>query len=252
MATPTEKEKSTRKEVTAFGGFVHDLVNHVTAATLSMNYMEQRLTKDSEMLRDYALQSAKTRKSIEQFARSARVYMKKGRAHSRINLRKEIEMAIEPFRFSAKTSDIEIKIRPGENIFIYGNKFKFQQIISNLVSNALYACRSCEKNIENVRKSKKQRVETRRSRNVEILYEQGSEAHVKIVVRDNGCGIPKEIMGRIFEPFFTTKDRQGSGLGLATVKKIVEEDFGGTMQARMRTSGGASFTLLLQRSLNRN
>ena len=44
-------------------------------------------------------------------------------------------------------------------------------------------------------------------------------------MKDNGRGIPKEIQSKIFEPNFTTKN-SGTGLGLAMVKKIVD-DFGG-------------------------
>jgi two-component system sensor histidine kinase PilS (NtrC family) len=64
---------------------------------------------------------------------------------------------------------------------------------------------------------------------------------VQIAVRDTGCGIPQEIRERMFEPFFTSK-RRGSGLGLATVHRIVESH-GATLQIESSVGVGSTFTI---------
>jgi len=52
-----------------------------------------------------------------------------------------------------------------------------------------------------------------------------------VEVRDNGRGIPPEILDRIWEPFFTTKDvGQGTGLGLDIARRLVERQHGGTLR----------------------
>ncbi len=66
---------------------------------------------------------------------------------------------------------------------------------------------------------------------------------VALEVRDWGPGLPNEMEDRLFKPFFTTKPN-GTGLGLANVKKIVQLH-DGSVTARNRPEGGASFTIVL-------
>ena len=56
-------------------------------------------------------------------------------------------------------------------------------------------------------------------------HRSGRHPDVQILIRNDGVPIPTEHVGKVFEPYFTTK-RSGTGLGLATVKKIVEEHHG--------------------------
>lgn len=66
---------------------------------------------------------------------------------------------------------------------------------------------------------------------------------VTVSVRDWGPGIPGDRLDQIFKPFYTTR-AQGTGLGLAVVKKIVEAH-GGTVEASNHESGGAEFVVRL-------
>jgi C4-dicarboxylate-specific signal transduction histidine kinase len=69
------------------------------------------------------------------------------------------------------------------------------------------------------------------------------EGRVRIVVRDNGPGVPEEFLPRLFEPYATTKEK-GTGLGLAIVQRIVFEH-GGEIAYRKAQRGGAVFEILL-------
>jgi signal transduction histidine kinase len=69
-----------------------------------------------------------------------------------------------------------------------------------------------------------------------------------ITLRDNGPGIPAEVLPRIFDPFFTTKDvGEGSGLGLSIVHGIVERH-GGTIEVDSRVGEGTTFRVVLPRA----
>jgi len=70
---------------------------------------------------------------------------------------------------------------------------------------------------------------------------------VRVAVRDNGIGIPREIIGKVFDPYFSTKEKdasKGSGLGLAIVHSIITKH-GGTVEVDSSPGQGSTFTLYL-------
>jgi signal transduction histidine kinase len=71
----------------------------------------------------------------------------------------------------------------------------------------------------------------------------GRGVEVQILIKNDGAPIPAEILDKVFEPFFTTK-RSGTGLGLATVKKIVEEH-DGTIAIGSAPGEGTTVTIRL-------
>jgi two-component system, sensor histidine kinase and response regulator len=78
------------------------------------------------------------------------------------------------------------------------------------------------------------------------------EPLVAITVRDNGPGIPQDILPRIFEPGFTTKpERKGTGLGLAIVQRFVVEN-GAGLHVQTHLGSGTTFTVYLPGKLHRS
>ncbi|MGL5877070.1 MAG: sensor histidine kinase, partial [Xenococcaceae cyanobacterium] len=74
--------------------------------------------------------------------------------------------------------------------------------------------------------------------------------NVLVRITDSGSGIPSEIQSRIFEPFYTTKPvGKGSGLGLETVRRIVENRHRGTLSLNSQP-GKTQFTVCLPVSSN--
>lgn len=73
----------------------------------------------------------------------------------------------------------------------------------------------------------------------------GAQSAIEIRIRDNGTGIPSDVIGRVFDAFFTTKTK-GTGLGMAIARRIVEAH-GGTLELGDQDAG-AEFVIVLPRS----
>jgi two-component system, NtrC family, sensor kinase len=68
---------------------------------------------------------------------------------------------------------------------------------------------------------------------------------IQVTVRDDGCGIPPEILSRLFEPFLTTKETgRGVGLGLAISRSILERH-NGNIEVQSEVGRGTTFTVTL-------
>jgi len=126
--------------------------------------------------------------------------------------------------------ETEISCEPGlPEIFM--DKEKMEQVIMNLISNAMYFMEGKEKKILRITAEE------------EILI--GKNNQLKIVVADTGTGIKIENMSKIFDPFFTTKEMgKGTGLGLSISYGIIH-DHGGVIWAENNVWGGASFYIML-------
>lgn len=116
---------------------------------------------------------------------------------------------------------VELSLEPG--VFARAETGPLSQILINLLLNAAQAMGG------------------KGSVTVVTRREQGE---VQLLVRDQGPGIPPEVMPRLFEPFFTTKGRQGTGLGLAVSLRLTQV-MGGRLGAENLPEGGARFTVSL-------
>lgn len=105
---------------------------------------------------------------------------------------------------------------------------EIQQVFANLIRNA----------IEAVSRHGAITVHVFASRRWTADAQQG----VRVVIADNGPGIPEENRERIFEPFFTTKGENGTGLGLWITGGIVHKH-GGSIRVRSSTKVGRSGTV---------
>lgn len=83
-----------------------------------------------------------------------------------------------------------------------------------------------------------------------VVSAREDEGNVICTVRDNGAGIPLEMLAKVFDKMTTDPDKEGTGLGLAIVKQIVEAH-GGTASAESIHGAGAAFTFTIPTQPNR-
>ena len=114
------------------------------------------------------------------------------------------------------------------------------RVILNLINNAFYAvAEKQKKGTENYEPT----VTVSTSRTLSFGEGRGE---VVIKVKDNGNGIPQNIIDKIFQPFFTTKPTgQGTGLGLSLAYDIVTKEHNGSIKAESIPNEGTTFTILL-------
>lgn len=143
---------------------------------------------------------------------------------ARIDLSELLKTTLEQFEQNAVNADVRIEFRGAQQSEVSADRDYLAQVFVNIAQNAVQAMPA----------GGKLTVETAENEN---------EAVVKF--SDNGAGIATENLEKIFDPFFTTKDiGQGTGLGLAVSRRIVEEH-GGRLEAGNNEDGGATFTIYL-------
>ena len=151
-----------------------------------------------------------------------------------LDLNKVVVNSLSLVERQLQTHGIELKKALCDSaLLIEGNYLHLEQIVINLVVNAMNSLDSVK------RKDKKIEVKTRR-KNSNALLE----------VKDNGIGLPVKNRDKIFDPFFSTKKPgEGMGLGLAIVKNFVKEHKG-KVTTRNNKTGGSSFSIRFPISLS--
>lgn len=133
---------------------------------------------------------------------------------------RSIAALVEPM---ARKRGIEVSAET-ENAVARGDAAQLEQVLSNLVINAIHAC------------SEGDQVRISCGRLADRVY---------LRVADTGHGMDEETKSRIFEPFFTTKDvGQGTGLGLSVAHGIVEEH-GGSISVESAPAKGSVISVFL-------
>ncbi|MEX0604122.1 MAG: ATP-binding protein [Marinobacter sp.] len=167
---------------------------------------------------------------MAELTRQFKVFARKSEGPpSSVDLRLAVDAALKIITAQDNSEAIQFKwSRPSAPVMCHGDLIRVEQVLVNLITNAMQAVEGVENPIIRIE-----------------LTDSGQSW--SCVVLDNGSGLPSDTE-QIFEPFFTTKSmKQGLGLGLSISRQIVDA-LGGRLTGRNRFDGpGAEFVLTLNK-----
>lgn len=200
---------------------LHEISNPLTAALIHLEN-----ASDPTSLRE-AKRSIKT---LKKYVEAARQQVRKESTLTDFKIStsmSQIKRVVMPL---ARKAGVNIKFSPVPDCRLYGDSVKFQQILANLIVNAIEAYQ--HETVADLAKP--------------VHVQLHAAAHtLTIEVSDWGQGIDQRQISHIFDPFYTTKSQAGHGLGigLAIVKQYVVDDFGGSISVHSSSRQGTTFTV---------
>jgi two-component system phosphate regulon sensor histidine kinase PhoR len=148
---------------------------------------------------------------------------------ARISLLEVVESVVHTMQNAAAERQVKLNTSACQNCAIMGHRFRIEQVMINLVDNAVKF--------------------NRPEGEVRIECDSAPEGRVRISVSDTGIGIPSEDLKRIFERFYRvdkarSRPAGGTGLGLPIVKEVVER-MSGSISVESQLGRGSRFTILV-------
>jgi two-component system sensor kinase FixL len=210
----------------------HELNQPLTAVVSYLNGCRRLLgatpTKHDVMLREAIDRAADQALRAGQIIRRMRLFVARGESERQVeNLVKLIEEASALALVGVREAGVRVDFRFDPRVsFVLADKIQVQQVILNLVRNAIEAMQ-----------------ETPR-RELTISTAEQPDGMAEISVADTGPGIAPEIAAQLFQPFVTTKPN-GMGVGLSISRTIIEAH-GGRLWAEPNPKGGTIFGLTLR------
>ncbi len=152
---------------------------------------------------------------------------------------------------SLEDANIRVRLRLAPGLpLLEADAGQIRQVIHNLIGNAMESIAGNQSETGVRGREARTGLVVVSTEVVAIEHPGGSTAPaaraVRLAVEDNGPGFPANILRRAFEPYVTTKAR-GTGLGLALVKKIIDEHDGRIEIVNREGAAGASVTIVLHR-----
>ena len=209
----------------------HEIRNPIAAMASAIQMLESDFDNPQWALGVLRSQIGQVSQLVEDLLDDARI--RQGKISLKLRpteIRSLIRELVDAVRVTAEQEGVTVSMTaPGDDLFAAVDPSRFEQVVSNLVSNAVQSC------------------EPGGSVEVQVAAD---ASNLVVLVRDNGCGIPAEMLDSIFEPFVqvangTGGSPDGLGVGLSLVRKLVHLH-GGTIGVDSDGKGhGATFTIRL-------
>lgn len=211
-------------------GLLHEISNPLAAASL---WLEQCRSKHSPHLR-HVRSNIRT---MQRYVEAARQQVRGESSCRDFRLQPELEQVRRLLDPLAQRRGVRLRFTsamPAATCKLYGDPVKFQQIIANLVRNAI------DSYITRPMQGSGNSVQVRLDANRDF---------VTLKISDQGSGMSGGQLARLFQPFYSTKYSAGRGLGigLSTVKRYIETDFLGDIRVNSVPRQGTQFTVRLPR-----
>jgi two-component system NtrC family sensor kinase len=214
-------------------GVAHE-INNPLAVILQKTGWIQDLLDEEEFQKSANIDEMRTSiKKIEEHVERARKVVHSMLGYARrmeprledVDVNLTVNQTVNILENYARNNNIDIQTDLSPDLpIIAGDPAKLQQVVLNLVNNAIDAIGN-DGSIS--------------------IKSMADHSEIRIVVTDSGPGMPESVQKKVFDPFFTTKSAgQGTGLGLWISYSIIEK-MGGTLTVQSEEGQGAAFTITL-------
>jgi C4-dicarboxylate-specific signal transduction histidine kinase len=241
-----EKRISELSSIAEFGrlsqGLFHDLVSPISSMLLQIEKLsalpsEKEIKEGKESLQ----KMCSAIKRFNGYLASLRMAIGCPSTETNCSFEEELEHIFNLLAFNARAYSVHYDKPRKEIGRVPFRPANMHQVLFNLIANAIDS-------YENTRDDRRRIVSVKAEIEIIALPAGRQEAageNLSMIIRDNGCGISSKNLPHIFEQFFTTKKAcHGLGIGLSTVKRIVDE-LGGTISVESEVGGGTIFKVVL-------
>ncbi|MFW5888023.1 MAG: PAS domain S-box protein, partial [Bacteriovoracia bacterium] len=230
-----EKQKTTNKLIhssklasigTLAAGVAHEINNPLSIVAGYTDLLASEKLMQDESIKEKIEQIQIATKRIADIVNSLRTYARADTDHiETVDIHQCIEETLALIKSIYEKENITIETELSATDYcIKGNIGKIQQIFMNFLNNAKDAVEKVSKGI------------------IKIATRNDFEK-IKIIISDNGQGIPKQVIEKLFDPFFTTKPPgKGTGLGLSISYTIIES-MKGDIDIETEEGLGTTFTI---------